>query len=452
MPRVRRFWMICKRCYNIEKMDWEEMQMEQQDTWELARQLVQFDSSDPGAYEGQIGGWIYEWLKDRAAEAGLAVDEAVASGVEQDGMGQDGTEQDGMGQSAGCIQLRRMEVLPGRSNVMARIPGTKPGPALIYICHMDTVMLGDGWDEDTPPLGAVVRDGRLYGRGACDMKSGLACALTAFSKALGRIGKTGKWPERSMAFIGTVDEEDFMRGVEAAVRSGWVTDQDWILDTEPTDGQIQVAHKGRTWFELTMDGITAHASNPWKGADAIAAMAESISLIRRRIAACPIHHDLGRSTVTFGQITGGYRPYVVPDSCKVWIDMRLVPPTDTAAARAVLDEAVRAAEEAVPGVRGSYVVTGDRPYVEKDDGSLLLESLRSACRDVTGQEVQVGSFNGYTDTAVIAGTLNNHNCMSYGPGSLELAHKPNEWVPFEDVTRCQKVLWRLAETVVFGDL
>ena len=282
------------------------------------------------------------------------------------------------------------------------------------------------------------------------MKSGLACALTAFSGILKKVGQ-GARPARPLVFIGTVDEEDFMRGVEAAIRWGWATKQDWYLDTEPTDGQIQVAHKGRLWFELTMEGITAHASNPWKGADAIAAMAEAVSLIRRRIKDCPAHHDLGISTVTFGQIEGGYRPYVVPDRCRVWIDMRLVPPTDTAAAKRIMDEAVRTAQDEVPGVKGSYVVTGDRPYVEKDDQSPLLAALRRAALEVTGREAEVGSFNGYTDTAVIAGTLGNHNCMSYGPGSLELAHKPNESVPFEDVRRCGWVLGRLAEDVVFGN-
>ena len=321
---------------------------------------------------------------------------------------------------------------------------------MTFICHMDTVMLGDGWDEARPALGAVTENGRLYGRGACDMKSGLACALTAFSGILKKVGQ-GARPARPLVFIGTVDEEDFMRGVEAAIRWGWATKQDWYLDTEPTDGQIQVAHKGRLWFELTMEGITAHASNPWKGADAIAAMAEAVSLIRRRIKDCPAHHDLGISTVTFGQIEGGYRPYVVPDRCRVWIDMRLVPPTDTAAAKRIMDEAVRTAQDEVPGVKGSYVVTGDRPYVEKDDQSPLLAALRRAALEVTGREAEVGSFNGYTDTAVIAGTLGNHNCMSYGPGSLELAHKPNESVPFEDVRRCEEVLGRLAEDVVFGN-
>lgn len=394
-------------------------------TWELAGQLVQIDSSDPGAYESQIEQWIYEWLtKEIEEKAGVLKNR---------------------------IELIQKEVMPGRFNLMARIPGREEAAAssLVYICHMDTVMLGEGWEEDTPALGAVVKEDRLYGRGACDMKSGLACALSAFSDMAELAGSTGELPVRPFVFIGTVDEEDFMRGVECAIRDGWVGREDWILDTEPTDGQIQVAHKGRTWFELTMQGITAHASNPWKGADAIAAMAEAVCHIRKAIGSCPVHGDLGMSTVTFGQITGGYRPYVVPDSCKVWIDMRLVPPTDTAAAKNIVEEAVKAAEAEIAGVRGSYTVTGDRPYVEKDSGSRLLASLKSVCDRVTGEDTYIGSFNGYTDTAVIAGTLGNRNCMSYGPGSLELAHKPNEYVPYEDVCRCRRVLTELARQEAF---
>ena len=394
-------------------------------TWELAGQLVQIDSSDPGAYESQIEQWIYEWLTKEIEEKAGALKNR--------------------------IELIQKEVMPGRFNLMARIPGREEAAAssLVYICHMDTVMLGEGWEEDTPALGAVVKEDRLYGRGACDMKSGLACALSAFSDMAELAGSTGELPVRPFVFIGTVDEEDFMRGVECAIRDGWVGREDWILDTEPTDGQIQVAHKGRTWFELTMQGITAHASNPWKGADAIAAMAEAVSFIRKSIAGCPSHADLGNSTVTFGQITGGYRPYVVPDSCKVWIDMRLVPPTDTRAAEAIIKQAIDLAQKEVPGVKGHYIITGDRPYVEKDNGSLLLELLKKTCDQVTGKDTVIGSFNGYTDTAVIAGTLGSHNCMSYGPGSLELAHKPNEFVPYEDVCRCREVLWHLAENAVF---
>ena len=121
---------------------------------------------------------------------------------------------------------------------MAKIPGKTEGPGLIYICHMDTVMLGDGWDEDISPLGAMIRDGKMYGRGACDMKSGLACCLSAFSYAAQKSISTP--PRRTLKLICTVDEEDFMRGSERCIQSGWVTKEDWILDAEPTNGQIQV--------------------------------------------------------------------------------------------------------------------------------------------------------------------------------------------------------------------
>lgn len=273
----------------------------------LTQELVRIDSSDPGAYEGAISLKIAELLE-----------------------------------SAG-VPVVKEEVLPGRFNVMGKIKGEIDDPALIYICHMDTVTLGEGWS--IPPLSAKIKDGRLYGRGACDMKSGLACALSAFLKA----AVSGKQPRHSFVFIGTIDEEDYMRGVETAIASGWVTEKSWVLDTEPTNGQIQVAHKGRTWFELTADGVTAHASTPWKGADAISAMAEMIVAVRKGIEATAPHHDLGRSTVTFGQINGGYRPYVVPDHCTVTIDMRLVPPITTAAAESIVKSAICRAEKQIPG-------------------------------------------------------------------------------------------------------
>lgn len=405
----------------------EMVQQEDYEVWELTRSLIRIDSSDPGAYEGAIGEWIFHWLQEVICTLG--------------------------GDIRGRLELERRQVLPGRFNIRAHIPaaeGAEELPGLVYICHMDTVMLGEGWDPDTPALGAAVKGGRIYGRGACDMKSGLACALKAFEAMVRRCGKMGCLPKRSFSFIGTVDEEDFMRGVEQAIRDQWVRREDWILDTEPTDGQIQAAHKGRTWFEVAVQGITAHASNPWKGADAIAAMAEIIGSLRRAIESCPSHKDLGRSTITFGQIEGGYRPYVVPDSCRVWIDMRLVPPVDTLRARQMVEEAIREAEAQVPGVKGSYLVTGDRPYVERDENSLLLRKLKETADRVTGKETQVGAFNGYTDTAVIAGLLQGHNCMSYGPGSLELAHKPNESVPLEDIGRVRRVLTDMAEEALWG--
>ena len=333
---------------------------------------------------------------------------------------------------------------------MVTVPGMGDEPRLVYICHMDTVTLGDGWDADTPPLGATVRDDKLYGRGACDMKGGLACAIAALVHTLERIAAKGALPHRGFSLICSVDEEDFMRGSEAAIDAGWIGSREWVLDTEPTDGQIQVAHKGRTWFEIEMAGVTAHASQPWKGADAVAAMAEVVCSLRRAFAALPLHKELGPSTITFGQIEGGYRPYVVPDHAKVWVDMRLTPPTDTAAAINMVEHAIAAAEAAVPGCHGSYTVTGDRPAIERDPSSPLLAALKRAADDTTDADTTVSFFTGYTDTAVIAGKTGNRNCMSYGPGSLALAHKPNEYVPHADIVRCQNALIALADNTLWS--
>ena len=391
--------------------------------WRLAQDLVKIDSSDPGAYEDEIERFIKRLIEQQLAQLDSSALDAV--------------------------QIEELEMLPGRRNLKVTVPGQSDEPRLIYICHMDTVTLGDGWDADIAPLGAVVRDDKLYGRGACDMKGGLACAIAALIHTLERVAADGALPRRGFSLICSVDEEDFMRGSEAAIDAGWVGSREWVLDTEPTDGQIQVAHKGRTWFEIEMAGVTAHASQPWKGADAVAAMAEVACSLRRTFATLPLHEELGPSTITFGQIEGGYRPYVVPDHAKVWVDMRLTPPTDTAAATRMVEQAIVAAEAAVPGCHGSYTATGDRPAIERDPASPLLAALKRAADDVTGADTTVGFFTGYTDTAVIAGKTGNRNCMSYGPGSLALAHKPNEYVPHADINRCQQVLIALADNVLW---
>ncbi|MDD7268169.1 MAG: M20 family metallopeptidase [Lachnospiraceae bacterium] len=401
----------------------------------LAAELVRIDSTNPGAGEGQISDFIYDWFRRKMANYGLTESED--------------------GQNGGRIILHREEVLPGRPMVMLRIqpfprdnrtadsfdPG-KQG-AVVLICHQDTVVIGDGWDAETPPFSGLIRDDRMYGRGACDMKAGLAIAMTVMGEQLEQIGRFGQWPKRELVLIASMDEEDFMRGVEYAIDKGWVTQADWVLDLEPTDGYIRVAHKGRTWLEVTVQGKTAHASHPWKGCDAIAAISELISNFRSRILDTPEHKELGHSTVTFGQITGGYRPYVVPDHAQVWIDLRLVPPITTEAALQLLRDAADRAKRAVPGAEISWRLTGNRPFIEKNSSSPLLASLRRAGEAALGHSIQTAVFNGYTDTAVIAGKLHNDNCMSYGPGSLDLAHKPNEFVPLADIRRCLQVYRQL---------
>lgn len=117
--------------------------------WRLAQELVKIDSLDPDAYEGVIE----QYIKDLVEAYVAKLDSPVLDAAE----------------------VREIEVLPGRRNLMVTVPGVSDEAWLVYICHMDTVTLGDGWDADAPPLGATVRDDKLYGRGACDMKGAQAC-------------------------------------------------------------------------------------------------------------------------------------------------------------------------------------------------------------------------------------------------------------------------------------
>lgn len=380
------------------------------DAIELTSQLVRIESTNPGTYEGKIGKFIYEYLMESKATPETS------------------------------------QVSSGRFNIRAAVEGRITHPALVFICHMDTVVKGTDWCMDA--FSGEVCEGRLWGRGACDMKAGLACALSVFAETSVLSVKKKIELLHSLVFIGTVDEEGDMEGVEKAIADGWVTADDWVIDMEPTDGQIQMAHKGRTWFELEVQGVTAHASMPEKGADAIAGMAAMLTYIRRRMEAYPVHPKLGRSTVTFGQIQGGYSPYVVPDACKATIDLRLVPPMDTAKAETLIQDAICYGEREIPGIHGRYIITGDRPSVEAHEESVLLKCLKQSIEQITQTPPKVTAFPGYTDTAVIAGKLGNHNCMSYGPGSLKQAHKPNEFVITTEIDRCQEVFRKLVRNML----
>lgn len=383
-------------------MNFENMKIE-----ELLSKLVQIDSTNPGKYEIDIGKYIIEILKQTGAD------------------------------------IKTEEVLDGRKNVMAKLEGTSDKPELVYICHMDTVPPDNGWDYS--PYCGKIRDGIVYGRGSCDMKGGLSCMLSAFCK----VAKSRKKPERTLKIIFTVDEEGDMLGVEKAISSGWVNAESLVLDGEPTNGFIRVSHKGRMWFHIKANGVTAHASTPHLGADAIAAMVQLVAKVNDKVRNLPEDDELGKTTITFGQINGGCHPYVVPDYCEVYVDSRNVPPTDGNKLVEIVEEAIKYAEEYVPGVKFTYEITCSKPYIKMDEKSLLLNSLKSVCGEVTGKTAETTPFTGYTDTAVISGKLNNINCMSYGPGALELAHKPNEIVPIEDLERCEKVYFELAQKLCF---
>ena len=372
----------------------------------LTQKLIRIESTNPGAFEYKVSDFVYDFLAQTGAD------------------------------------VLRHEVKDGRCNIVATLKGEQSGPRLVYICHQDTVPLGDGWHHD--PLAAEIIDGRMYGRGSCDMKSGLAAGMLAFRN----IAAMGKKLKHDFLFIASMDEEDIMIGADKLIADGIVRADDYVLDAEPTNGAIKVAHKGKTWFRLDAKGVACHASTPEKGSDAVAALSVVICAINRRLRALPVHPELGPCAATFGIINGGLNLNIVPGECYCTIDMRLTPPTTNEQSIRLVEEAIAEGCANVPGTSCTYTVLAQRPAVEKDNDSYLLKMLRAATKDVTGEEAPVDFFPGYTDTAVIAATTGNRNCMSYGPGDLFYAHKPNEFVELDDITRCTRVMTRLAESIL----
>lgn len=371
----------------------------------LTQRLVRAASENPGAYEGAVADLVEDWLRRNTP-----------------------------------AQVLREPVHPGRDNIVAVLKGASRAHDLTYICHMDTMPAGEGWTH--PPFGAEIADGKLYGRGACDMKAGLAAAMLAFRN----IARLGRPPRYDFQLIATVNEEGDMTGSEQAVKDGWVRADSYVLDAEPTDSRIRVGHKGKTQLVLNVRGRTCHASMPQEGCDAVAAMAEILVRVNRKLARLPRHPVMGPCTGTFGTIQGGWSPYIVPDACTATLDLRLVPPVTNEQSLALVEEA--AAEGLVPGASFDYTVTARRPAIERDDNSFLLARLRAAVREAAGGELPVDFFPGYTDTAVIAALTGCRDCMSFGPGSLEQAHRPDEFVPCEEIIRSVAVMTRLAEDIL----
>ncbi len=403
---------------------------------EITKKLVSIESTDPGQYEFEVEKYLHSLLCE-LKEYGVEVFES--------------------------------EVLDGRKNLMGVFASTNQNSTnqnseLVFICHMDTVVVGDGWSKN--PFEAHEENGKIYGRGACDMKSGCAVALSSFACAVKKYKKENI--KRTLKIIFTVDEEANMKGVEKVIEDGWVSKNSFVLDFEPTDGALQVSHKGRLWIELDITGKTAHASMPHKGIDANIVLSSIIYSLNKKIASLEEDDELGKTTMTVGLMNGGYQPYVVPDKASATLDIRLTPPTDRETilsllydtvrdTMAELDLASKLTKEVEPQKNGvsqanksqqvdavsinsivSYKITGDRAYVKRDDSSEFIKIFVDTLKSLNLNS-NIEYFSGYTDTAVIASTLKNINCASYGPGSLALAHKPDEYVNIADIERCVQV-------------
>ena len=339
-----------------------------------------------------------------------------------------------------------------RINVIGRHAGSANGPAVHLNGHFDVVPVGLGWTRD--PFGGEVVNGRLYGRGSCDMKAGIAAAVFA-AAALRRAGVQHAVP---IDISGTVDEES---GGFAGV--GWLAEQQWIsrertkavIIPEPFGvDRVCIGHRGVYWFEVIAEGRIAHGSMSYLGVNAVEGMSHLLDLVRDelgpalhgRVTSMPVVPEGSRhATININGIDGGQPIDDVPspcvaDRCRVVFDRRFLLEEGLDQTRAEIHALVRKAQARMPEVKFSIQ---DRLVFEPTrapEDAPLIGALTAAIAEVTGRTASLVASPGTYDQKHVARIAGVPHCVAYGPGQLDLAHQPDEYCSVDDIIDCTKVL------------
>lgn len=333
------------------------------------------------------------------------------------------------------------DVQKGRQNIIATLQGKRERPPLIYIAHMDTVPAGEGWTKK--PFEPVIEEGKLFGRGACDMKGGLAAAL----HALKRVKELAVEPPGDLIVIATVDEEGpGMMGAAKLIEDGYIPQDSLVIAPEPSNLEIVRVHKGVIWYELIAYGKMSHGGNADRGIDANHALAEAIVELKSVVHAIPFEHDIvGKAMVSIGKISGGEKTNVVPAYARAEVDLRIIPPFTVDDANKMIAKAVNRAIARVPGSRIEVNNLGlQRGPVETPIESSVVQSLIKTHREVKGSDPGITGFTAYTDAGLISLQMKHKNSVVYGPGSLQQAHSIDEWIDIEQLTLCADIFTKLA--------
>ena len=361
------------------------------------------------------------------AEADLAVeaDEAIAflaECVRTDTTNPPGNEERMTALLARCLGREGLtvDVQPlssGRANLLARFSGTGGGPSLVLSGHTDTVPPGGGpWNH--PPWAAEREGDRLYGRGASDMKSGLA----AMAMALLLLRRAGTPLRGDLLLAASAGEEVDCLGARAFVEAGVLRGAGAIVVGEPTGGDVAIAHKGALWLRLVTRGRTAHGAMPEEGINALLRMHEVIARLRSVRLPPDRHPLLGPATMSINTIHAGQSTNVVPDRCDLGIDIRTV--SDRGHEAIERDIVTTVAEFGFPV---EVEVLARRPPVETDPASpIVRQALELAAAQGTGPPKPVGLAY-FTDASVYQEAL-RVPVIIYGPGEASLCHQPDEWV------------------------
>lgn len=371
-----------------------------QEARQLLKDLVAIDSVNPtlvpGARgEAEIAEYLRRWLAERGLEARL---EAVA---------------------------------PGRPNVVAQIGPREAPAALALVGHLDTV----GVAAMADPFAPREQNGRLYGRGAVDMKAGVA----AMCAAAAAVAASGSKLRRPLLVAGLADEESDSLGAQAFVRR---YSAEAAVVTEPTDLKLAIAHKGFIWFEVTTQGRAAHGSRPAEGRDAIRMMGRVLVALDRldaRLAAGREHPLLGRASVHASLISGGQELSSYPARCRLQLERRTLPGEDAAGCEAEMRELLEALGAADAEFRAALATGTCRAAYEIAPEAPIARATARAMEAELGRAETCGmSF--WTDAAILGEA--GMPTVLFGPAGAGL-HGAEEYVEVESVFACARVLERL---------
>jgi succinyl-diaminopimelate desuccinylase len=352
-----------------------------------------------------------------------------------------------------------------RWNVIARHEGVRPGPCVHFNAHTDIVALGEGWTRD--PFGGDVEADRIYGRGSCDMKGGLAAAIIAVEAFI----KTVPDYAGSIEISGTADEETGgFGGVAWLAEKGYFNPDrvDHVIIPEPLNkDRICLGHRGVWWAEIETRGRIAHGSMPFLGDCAVRHMGAVIeemeatlfpALGMRETAMPVVPAGSRQSTMNINSIHGGlaepeegytgYPSALVPDRCVITIDRRYLIEEDPVQVKAEIEALMQRVKAERPGfeyeIRDLFEV---HPVMIGEDMPVAA-TLSAAIQEVMGQKAEFVVSPGTYDQKHIDRIGRLKNCVAYGPGILELAHQPDEWIGITDMLDSAKVMGHALMTLL----
>ncbi len=324
-----------------------------------------------------------------------------------------------------------VEVAPGRPNVIARA-GYGSGRSLMLNGHLDVVGT-DGMIH--APFDAEERGSRLYGRGAADMKSGVAAMCAAAARAV-EAGATG-----DITIAAVCDEEFESIGTRAVIESGVRADA--AIVTEPTRLAIAPAHRGFVWIDVEVRGRAAHGSRYDIGIDAIRHAALVIAELDRHERETLVHRThrlLGHASLHASLIEGGSGMSTYPDRCLVRLERRTLPGESVADAVGEVEAACARVREAVPRLDAEVRLTFSQEPSDVAVDAPVVRALRAALSSA-GEDVRVEGLSAWTDAAILNAA--GIPAICFGPGDIALAHSAEEWVDMEEIERATVTLTHL---------